>query len=118
MRALPDGPARGTGFDLAGTVFGAAPVVDIRGYRDGRSSGFTLEDVADGYVFLAPAAEWEPVTLIDGFVTPRTRHRIQMSLSGGNPDQPALSIEEVEARAARQLESSVRGLINRFVRGD
>lgn len=118
MRALPGGPARGTGFDLAGTVFGAAPVLDIRGYRDGRASDFTLQDIADGYVFLAPAAEWEPVTLIEGFVTPRTRHRIQMSLSGGNPEQPALSVEEVQARAARQLESSVQGLIDRFARDD
>lgn len=115
MRELPGGPARGTGFDLAGTAFGAAPVLDLRGYRDGRSSDFTLQDIADGYVFLAPAAEWEPVTLIEGWVTPRTRHRIQMSLGGGDPAAAPLSIEAVEERAGRQLQSSFDGLVRRFV---
>jgi tripeptide aminopeptidase len=111
----PEAPGPGTGFDLAGTAFGRAPVLDIRGYRDGRSSGFTLADIADGYVYLAPIAEWRPVTLIPGFATPRTRHTIQMSLGGANPADPPLELAELEARMASALRRSFDGLVARFL---
>lgn len=84
------------GVDLAGSALGTVPV-PRKGYVDGKSAGFTLSDLADGYVFLAPQAHWLPVTPIADFVTPRNRWTVQASLPGYQPGEAEKSIPQLNA---------------------
>lgn len=70
------GSGRRFGIDLKpGTPFGDIPsskpgFLGKTQDRPGRSGGFTLADVTDGYVFLGPVTEWKMVRRIEGAYTP------------------------------------------------
>jgi len=91
------------GLDLRGMEFGKISLSGRKGYLDGRSSGFTLEDITDGYVFLVPASQWQPVTLIPDIVTQQNRWLVQMSLREFRPGDPELSVDEINRLLAKKL---------------
>lgn len=84
------------GMDLAGTKLGAVPIPRA-GFVDGKSAGFTLSDVADGYVFLGPVSQWLPVTPLRDFVTPTNRWMVQSLLPGYRSGEAEKSIAEINA---------------------
>ena len=68
----PEG-RRGTdprfGLDLAASTLGSVATTEVRGSLDGANTALRLRDIADGYVYLGPRADWLPCTLIDDLMT-------------------------------------------------
>ena len=60
MQMVPSENRR-VGFDTSdGTPLGEIPMPGVTGYLEGRVSNFTLSDLCEGYIFLAPRAEFKP----------------------------------------------------------
>ena len=57
------------GLDLAASTLGSVAMTEVHGSRDGINTSLRLRDVADGYVYLGPRANWEPCSLIDDLIT-------------------------------------------------
>ena len=57
------------GLDLSASTLGSVAMTEVRGSLDGTDAALRLRDVADGYVYLGPRAEWAPGTLIDDLIT-------------------------------------------------
>ena len=60
------GAKQGAGFDTVGTPFGDLLLPDeIKGWSAGKTAGFMMRDLCDGYVYLVPRAEFESDTPMD-----------------------------------------------------
>ena len=57
------------GLDLVASSLGSVAMTEVRGSVDGAETSLRLRDVADGYVYLGPRADWEACTLIDDLLT-------------------------------------------------
>ncbi len=57
------------GLDLAASTLGSVAMTQVQGSLDGVDTSLRLRDVADGYLYLGPRADWEPCTLLDDLLT-------------------------------------------------
>jgi|GEM_PF-1133164 len=88
--------------------------IETKGYVDGKSSGFTLSDYADGYVYLAPVVDWKPLTVIPGFINERNRWVVQMSMLGYRPGEAEKSVAELNALMERRAGKVIDDLLQRY----
>jgi hypothetical protein len=98
-------PLQGFGFDTRGSDVGRLP---IREYGcqiavNPRCSGLSLEDIADGYVYLAPIQDWKPVTFRDDFITPANFAQVERRWRKEHSRDRAYTVEEVRATAREAL---------------
>jgi hypothetical protein len=93
-------PPRYIGFDTA-TSFASGMRVKQTGYLmdQNKSSGFVLSDVADGYVYLAPLNEWQPVTFRDDFVKQENYMRLEKTWRAEHPRDHPYSLDELRRSA-------------------
>ncbi len=57
------------GLDVTASTLGSVAMTAVHGSLDGVDTALRLRDVADGYVYVGPRADWEPCTLIDDLIT-------------------------------------------------
>lgn len=57
------------GLDLGASTLGSVAMGAVKGSLDGTETSLRLRDIADGYVYLGPRADWEPCSLIDDLFT-------------------------------------------------
>lgn len=108
-RAMSSLPGRALGFDVLGTPFGR--LRDGSAYAAGVTD-FSLGDLVDGYVFLAPIARQHGCTIDEGFLTERRWERARGQIPDvGLAAWPATR-EEYLARIRRyvDLDQRYRGL--------
>ena len=56
---------RQVGFDtIDGAPMGDIPTPGVTGYLEGCTEDFTLSDLCEGYIFLAPRSEFKPTNPI------------------------------------------------------
>lgn len=94
------------GFDLNGTPFGAL-VSETAVYKLGHEP-FTMEEFADGYVYLGPVSGYEPVTAIPDFIDETNIAYARANSS--NPEDRAASAEDFN----RSIAASIAGLRDRW----
>jgi hypothetical protein len=92
------------GFDTKGTPFGNLPgetSLYVLGY-----DRFTLASYCDGYIYLCPISEYQPVGLIEGFVN--EENLAQARLHSPDPTFRTASVEDFRAEASTQLDFQKR----------
>lgn len=106
---LGDSRGRQFGIDLNRGVLGAVPSL-MDGYvpmvRRGGPEGYTLSDVADGYIYLAPLRQWLVSPPIKGvYDGPRNLRMVQerKRLSSGDRNL-RVTVEELEAADVRNAQ--------------
>ena len=88
------------GVDTKFTSLGALPVTaDGYLYGNGRCSGFTLADITDGYIYLAPIDEWKPVTFRPDFITKDNYDLVEKQWRSDRPRDRRYTIEELKSMA-------------------
>jgi hypothetical protein len=95
------------GFDVARSPVGAAVATGVQGYLYGHPEhcgDFTVADILDGYIFLAPVSAFRPVRLIPGFVTPRNLAAAQSRLMVTRPNETPPTLEEIERKRREDFE--------------
>jgi hypothetical protein len=106
-------PARRIAFDVPGGPLAGIAATGVEGYLYGhpRHCGdFTLGDILDGYVMLAPMADLRPVTLIPSFVTPANLPLVQQRLMVTREGQTPPTIAEIDRLRREQLEKDFASL--------
>jgi hypothetical protein len=91
---------RRIGFDLNGTPFGAL-VSQTSVYKHGYEP-FTLDEFADGYVYVGPISQYEPVTTIADFIDESNIEYARANSS--NPADRTASIADFNQGIASSLE--------------
>ena len=96
---------RRVGIDLIDTPFGA---MESRTsvYKHGHEP-FTMDEFADGYVYLGPISRYEPVTPIVDFVDESNIDYARTN--SANPADRTASIEGFNGSSAASLERAKRG---------
>ncbi len=92
------------GFDLVGTPFGAMES-HTSVYKHGHEP-FTMDEFADGYVYLGPISRYEPVTPIADFVDESNIDYARAN--SANPADRTASIESFNRSIAASLERAKR----------
>lgn len=92
------------GLDLAASTLGSVAVSAVRGTIDGSSTSLRLRDVAEGYIYLGPREDWEPCTLIEDLLTPKSLPAAEARYRALDPRPKPYSADELEAvrRAGQQ----------------
>lgn len=99
------GGGMNTGFDTRSSAIGRLP---IREYGCSieihpRCDGFSLSDIADGYVYLGPVESWHAVSFRPDFITEKNYERIETAWRAEKPRQSKYSIEELRVEGASAL---------------
>ena len=84
------------GLDLVASSLGSVAMIELRGSVDGAETSLRLRDVADGYVYLGPRADWEPCTLIDDLLTDANFASAEARYRALDPRPEPYSHEELE----------------------
>jgi hypothetical protein len=95
------GGGRAFGFDTRDTPFGQLPL-SIAGYVFGKQKcgPFTLGDVADGYIWLAPRTKLNGVRFIKGFINSDNVTEIERQWRRQHPRNRPYTKDEIEEAAA------------------
>jgi hypothetical protein len=101
---LPGGGIN-TGFDTRSHAIGRLP---IREYGCSievhpRCDGFSLSDIADGYVYLGPVDSWHSVTFRPDFITAKNYEQVEAAWRAEKPRTSKYSIDELRAEGASAL---------------
>ena len=114
LAAMPAPPTgRRIGFDVASSPVAGIVATGVEGYLYGhpRHCGdFTLGDILDGYVMLAPMADLRPVTLIPSFVTPANLALVQQRLMVTREGQTPPTIAEIDRLRREDLQRDFASL--------
>jgi hypothetical protein len=104
---LTKAPDRGmnTGFDTRSHPIGRLP---IREYGCSievhpRCDGFSLADIADGYVYLGPVDSWHSVTFRPDFITAQNYERVEAAWRAEKPRASKYSLDELRGQGAAAL---------------
>ena len=84
------------GIDLELSTLGNVALNDITAATAERHDGFRLADVADGYLYLGPRAEWTPCDLIPNLITPRNFADVEARYRALDPRDTPYTIEELD----------------------
>jgi hypothetical protein len=84
------------GFDIAPSPFGA--LTDDGAFFRFMRADWTLADVCDGYLFLAPVSEWEVVCIEDIFCTDAVFDSLQVATATGQTRMEYLRSQVQDAR--------------------
>ncbi|MGY9074627.1 MAG: hypothetical protein ACKVHU_16965 [Acidimicrobiales bacterium] len=88
--------ANSFGLDIGRSTLGNVGVPAITGCIAGEHTEFRLGDVADGYLFIAPRAQWRPVDLIQDFIAPRNLRAAEMRYRALDPRTDSYTLDELE----------------------
>ncbi|WP_420436529.1 hypothetical protein [Candidatus Poriferisodalis sp.] len=104
----PEGRGRADirfGLDVVASTLGSVAMTEVHGSLDGVDTALRLRDVADGYVYLGPRADWEPCTLIDDLITAENFASAEARYRALDPRSEPYSREELdEVRRSGQQE--------------
>ena len=93
------------GLDVAASTLGSVAMTAVHGSRNGVDTALRLRDVADGYVYLGPRADWEPCTLIDNLITDENLASAEARYRALDPRSEPYSRDEIdEVRRSGQQE--------------
>ena len=84
------------GLVLAASTLGSVAMTEVHGSRDGINTSLRLRDVADGYVYLGPRANWEPCSLIDDLITDENFASAEARYRALDPRPDPYSRDELE----------------------
>ncbi|WP_419842054.1 hypothetical protein [Candidatus Poriferisodalis sp.] len=95
------------GLDLAASTLGSVAMTEVRGSLDGTDASLRLRDVADGYLYLGPRADWSPCALIPQLITPENFPSAEARYRALDPRPTPYTHDELEeVRRTGQLELS------------
>jgi hypothetical protein len=95
-----------TGFDTRATPFGS--LSDRNSYYAEGHEPFTLQDVCDGYIFQKPPAQYEMVTVDNGFIYAGNLHEAIAQLPDPDERKKCHTVADVQALIRAQAENGFR----------
>lgn len=84
------------GLDVVASTLGSVAMTEVHGSLDGVDTALRLRDVADGYVYLGPRADWEPCSLIDDLITAENFASAEARYRALDPRSEPYSRDELE----------------------
>ncbi len=95
IAAAPDDVAT-LGIDLELSTLGNVALNTISVATPERRDGFRLADVADGYLYLGPRADWTPCDLIVDLITPANYRSVEARYRALDPSDVPYSLDQLE----------------------